>query len=206
MRRPRRQHSIVSINQVGTGAGGTVSSLGLRDFAIRAVPTHTPAAPRPAPSQRASALGELLVERNLITKEQLVSAIGHQRLSGRRIGQVLIDLGFTTPDAVLGALSIQQGLAATRLNGYTVSPAAVQALPEKVARKPLAVPLQKIGTMLHIAIANPKDLVALDDIRFASGCQIQTLVALEDEIPGALDRFYTQATFETSTEPDTGPV
>jgi type IV pilus assembly protein PilB len=101
-------------------------------------------------------------------------------------------MGFTTPDAVLGALSVQQGVAATRLNGHTVSPAAVQALPEKVARKHLAVPLQRVGTMLHIAIANPKDLDALDDIRFASGCQIQTHVALEDEIAAALDRFYSQ--------------
>src|SRR5262249_34358350 len=63
----------------------------------------------------------------------------------------------------------------------------------KVARKHSAVPLQKVGAMLHIAIANPKDLDALDDIRFASGCQIQTHVALEDEIAPALDRFYSQA-------------
>jgi type IV pilus assembly protein PilB len=142
---------------------------------------------------RPSALGELLLERDLITAEQLTAAINHQRVSGRRLGQVLIDMGFTTPDAVLGALSVQQGVAATRLNGYTVSPAAVEALPEKVARKHLAVPLQRVGMMLHVAIANPKDLDALDDIRFASGCQIQTHVALEDEIAAALDRFYSQA-------------
>ena len=81
----------------------------------------------------------------------------------RRLGQVLIDLGYTTPDAVLGALSLQLGVAATRLNGFTVSPAAVQALPEKVARKHMAVPLQKLGTMLQVAIASPTDLAALDD-------------------------------------------
>ncbi|HEV3139490.1 MAG TPA: GspE/PulE family protein [Vicinamibacterales bacterium] len=175
---------------------------------IRNMPA-TPAtttSPKTTPPMRPSALGELLLERELITKDQLAAAISHQRLSGRRLGQVLIDLGCTTPDAVLGALSIQQGVAATRLNGYTVSPAAVQALPEKVARKYLAVPLQKIGTMLHVAIANPKDLDALDDIRFASGCQIQTHVALEDEIPGALDRFYTQATLESELDGETSQV
>jgi len=153
----------------------------------------TPAVSKTTQPPRPSALGELLLERDLITAEQLTAAINHQRVSGRRLGQVLIEMGFTTPDAVLGALSVQQGVAATRLNGYTVSPAAVQALPEKVARKHMAVPLQKIGTMLHVAIANVKDLDALDDIRFASGCQIQTHVALEDEIPSALDRFYSQA-------------
>src|SRR5256885_13755206 len=94
---------------VSMGQGVTVS-LGLRDFAIRAVP---PPAPRPVyvPPPRASALGELLLERDLITGEQLTAAINHQRVSGRRLGQVLIDMGFTTPDAVLGALSIQQGVA-----------------------------------------------------------------------------------------------
>src|SRR5206468_7611872 len=122
------------------------------------------------------------------------------------LGQVLLDLGFTTPDAVLGALSVQLGVPATRLNGFTVSHAAVQALPEKVARKHLAVPLQKIGPMLQVAIASPTDLAALDDLRFASGCQIQTFVALEDEIVSALDRFYIDGSLETIPEDDSEAV
>ncbi len=130
----------------------------------------------------AAALGEVLLERGLITREQLDVAIEHQRVSSRRLGQVLIDLGFTTPDAVLGALSVQLGVPATRLHAAKVSAAAVGALPERVARQHLAVPLQKIGAILHVAIASPTDLAALDDLRFASGCQIQTCVALEDEI------------------------
>jgi type IV pilus assembly protein PilB len=155
-------------------------------------------AARPASTPRAgAALGKVLLERRLITDEQLTAALEHQRDSGRRLGQVLIDLGFTTPDAVLGALSLQLGVAATRLNGFTISPAAVRSLPEKVARKHMAVPLQKLGTMLQVAIASPTDLTALDDLRFASGCQIQTLVALEDEIVAALDRFYAQGMFES---------
>ena len=111
---------------------------------------------RPPVARAGGALGEVLLERELITREQLTLAIEHQRSSPeRRLGQVLLDLGFTTPDAVLGALSVQLGVPATRLNGFTVSHAAVQALPEKIARKHLAVPLQKIGTMLQVAIASP---------------------------------------------------
>src|SRR5438093_13102421 len=141
-----------------------------------------------------AALGEVLLARTLITPEQLRIAIDHQRTTTtRRIGQVLIDLGFTNADAVLGALSLQLGVPATRLNGYTVSATAVQALPEKLARKHSAVPLQKVGQVLQVAIAVPNDLVALDDLRFASGCQIQTSVALEDEIDTALNRFYGPA-------------
>src|SRR5206468_10506183 len=87
---------------------------------------------------------------------------------------------------------------ATRLNGYTVRPTAVRALPEKLARKHGAVPLQRVGQLLQVAIAVPTNLVALDDLRFASGCQIQTCVALEDEIAAALDRFYGAAAAETA--------
>ncbi len=155
---------------------------------------------RPAPTRAVPALGQILLERDLITHEQLTMAIDQQRRTNRRLGHVLIDLGFTTPDAVLGALSVQLGVAATRLNGFTVSHTAIQSLPERLARKHLAVPLQRIGSMLHVAIARPDDLAALDDLRFASGCQIQMFVALEDEILAALDRFYAEGSLETTQE------
>ena len=174
-------------------------ALEFRSAAVRDTKNAAPVKP-PPPHRAGAALGEVLLERQLITREQLTLAIEHHRNSERRLGQVLIDLGYTTPDAVLGALSLQLGVAATRLNGFTVSRAAVQALPEKVARKHMAVPLQKLGTMLQVAIASPTDLAALDDLRFASGCQIQTLVALEDEIVAALDRFYAQGMFESVTD------
>ena len=169
----------------------------------------TPPRPAAAPARRAApvpgstALGEVLLARDLITPDQLRIAIEHQRTSDRRLGQLLIDLGFTTADAVLGALSIQLGVPATRLNGFTVSASAVEALPEKLARKHLAVPLQKIGVMLQVAIASPNDLAALDDLRFATGCQIQTFVALEDEIVAAVDRFYGQPLPERGIDEDT---
>jgi type IV pilus assembly protein PilB len=83
------------------------------------------------------------------------------------------------------------------LNGYGVDALAVRAVPEKLARKHTAVPLQKVGQVLQIAIAVPNDLQALDDLRFASGCQIQTFVALEDEIAAAVDRFYGGALMVT---------
>lgn len=143
-----------------------------------------PAAPEP--------LGAMLLQRNLITADQLTIAIDQQKLTGRRLGNILVSMGFTTPDAVLGVLSVQLGVPAVRLNGHTVHRDAVGALPEKVARKHLAFPLLKVGTTLRVAIANPKDLAALDDIRFASGCRVETVVALEDEIREAFDRYYCE--------------
>ena len=167
-----------------------------------------PASRRAVRARGAAALGEVLLDRGVITAEQLQIAIDHQRTSDRRIGHVLIDLGFTNADAVLGGLSLQLGVPSTRLNGYRVSPSAVQAIPEKLARKHLALPLQKVGQMLQVAIAVPTDLAALDELRFASGCQIQTFVALEDEIADAVDRSYGAAAANDAAadEPTPEPV
>jgi type IV pilus assembly protein PilB len=136
------------------------------------------------------ALGELLLARELITVDQLNAAIEQQGRDGRRIGQILIESGATTADAVLGALSVQLGMPSTRINAYTLNAEALRALPEKVARKHRAFPIEKIGTTLTVALAAPADLEMIDDLRFASGCEIRTLVAMEDEITGALDRYY----------------
>jgi Type II secretion system (T2SS), protein E, N-terminal domain len=113
-----------------------------------AVHFNTPA-PRPVPGPaprrgpRGAALGEVLLERRVITAEQLQIAIEHQRTTNRRIGQLLIDLGFTTADAVLGDLTLQLGVPSMRLHGHRVSASALQAMPEKLARKHHAMPLQK---------------------------------------------------------------
>src|SRR4051812_48859675 len=172
------------------GRGSPGMAIRLSVPAPRPSPVPVPALARAAAACVVTALGEVLVERKMITTEQLETALAHQLTTNRRLGHVLIDLGFTNADAVLGALSLQLGVPSTRLNGYGVDAHAVRAVPEKLARKHTAVPLQKVGQVLQIAIAVPNDLQALDDLRFASGCQIQTFVALEDEIAAAVDRFY----------------
>jgi type IV pilus assembly protein PilB len=151
-------------------------------------------------------LGGLLRERDLITQDQLDAAIARQEKSGRRLGRELVELGFVTPEIVLEVLSQQLGIPTVRVNGYTVNPEAIRALPEKVARLHTAFPLQKVGTTLVVALASPKDLTALDDLRFASGCQIQTVLALEDEIEAALDQYYRDEWVPAPVEEEPGAV
>jgi type IV pilus assembly protein PilB len=180
---------------------------------LRAVPSARPvarvaspacstsaAASRPYVPQGHTALGGLLVERGLITEAQLEAAVNEQKKSGRRLGRVLVDQGVLSPEALLDVLSAQLGVPTSRINAYTVDPDALNALPEKVARRHTAFPLQKTGTTLLVALAVPKDLTALDDLRFASGCEIQTVLALEDEIIGALNRYYRDEWMPDITE------
>ena len=142
------------------------------------------------PIEGPKALGALLCERGLLNEDQLRSAILRQQQTGRRLGHVLVELGLVTAEAVLEALSQQMGVPTVRINAFTVNTDALNALPEKVARRHTAFPLQKVGTTLMVALASPKNLSALDDLRFACGCEIQTVLALEDEIVSAIDRYY----------------
>ena len=150
------------------------------------------------------ALGALLHDRGLLTEAQLDAAIARQRQTGHRLGHVLVDLGFVTCDAVLEALSQQVGVPTVRINAFTVNTEALRALPEKVARRHTAFPLQKLGTTLMVALASPKDLAALDDLRFACGCEIQTVLALENEIVSAIDRYYRDEWVPTALEEPSG--
>jgi type IV pilus assembly protein PilB len=141
-------------------------------------------------SKKGPALGEILVERKTLTEDQLREAMTRQQRSRKRLGEILMELGFASPDAVLDGLSAQLGVPPTRVNSYTVTPEALTCLSERVARKYTAVPLLKVGSTLIVATANPRDLQALDDLRFAAGCEVQTMIALESEIQQALATFY----------------
>lgn len=150
---------------------------------------HAPVEAAP-PSTPYVSLGAILLQHGVITEDQLIAALEHQKRTGRRLGYVLIDMGLTTEEAVLGGLGVQVGLPTVRVNAYTVDREAVKALPEKVARRHTAFPIQKVGTVLSVAASRPLDLHALDDLRFASNCEIRVAVALEHEILAALDRYY----------------
>src|SRR5688572_20731108 len=151
-------------------------------------------------------LGRLLLNRSIITQTELDAAIAHQKHSGVRLGQALVDLGYTTADAILATLGEQLDVPTTRLNANTVSSDGVLALPEKVARKLTAFPLSKTDTTLTVALATPRDLNVLDDLRFAAGCEIQVVLALEGEIHCAIDRYYRDAWLPGADDESDGTV
>jgi type IV pilus assembly protein PilB len=156
----------------------------------RAVPDDRPSDERHRPQRKGPALGEILVERKTLTEEQLREAIGRQQRSRKRLGEILMELGYASPDDVLDGLSTQLGVPPTRVNSYTVTPEAMTYLSEKIARKYTAVPMIKAGSTLVVATANPRDLQALDDLKFAAGCEVRTMIALESEIETALTSMY----------------
>jgi type IV pilus assembly protein PilB len=135
-------------------------------------------------------LGRLLVDCGIITRAQLDSATSRQQAGRSNLPQTIIDLGYATRDQVLDMLGKQFGVPATRVNAYAMDREALKAVPEKIARQAHAFPLFRVGNTLTVAVADPRNLAALDALRFAAGCDVQPVVALEEEIGFAIDRFY----------------
>ncbi|OAT79872.1 type II secretion system protein GspE [Desulfotomaculum copahuensis] len=134
-------------------------------------------------------LGDLLVETGVITREQLQQALAGQRRSSERLGRVLVRMGFVTERDITSALADQLGIAQVG-GGLVTDPQLLALLPEQLARRYKVIPLAREGRRLKVAMADPANLMALDDLRLVTGLEIDALLAGEREIESALQRYY----------------
>jgi hypothetical protein len=140
-------------------------------------------------------LGELLLEARAIDEGQLRNAQAHQRQWGGRLGRILVELKFIDEASLAMALAKQLGLESVRLSEADIDPAIVQLLPQTLAERHWVFPLRYwerepgIGE-LAVAIADPTNLAAADEIRFQTGKKVHLVVALEGEIAQAIRRYY----------------
>ena len=137
-----------------------------------------------------SRLGELLVSENLITRDQLEEALSYQKSNGGRLGSCLVKLNYINEDDLTGALSRQYGIPSINLSYYEMDPEIIKLLPRDVAVKYQVVPLSKVGSSLSIAMADPNNVVALDELKFLTSMNIEPLVAPESQVREALDKVY----------------
>lgn len=138
-------------------------------------------------------LGQRLVKANLITPEQLNQALTVQKGSGGRIGSILVKLAYIGEEEIASFLSRQYGVPAGDLNNIRLDPAVLKLIPAEVANKHLVIPLSRTGNTLTVAMANPSDIVVIDDLRFMTGYNIIPMVAPEISIRNALNRYYDTA-------------
>jgi type IV pilus assembly protein PilB len=138
----------------------------------------------------AKRLGELLVERKVITPEQLESALKIQQAKGGLLGQILVSLGFATEEAVAQAVTTQYGFPYLPLKSYTIDPELLCLIPENVARQYCLVPVDRIGDALTIAMADPLDAQVIEDIEMLSHCSVQVFVATMSDVADAIQRHY----------------
>jgi len=135
-------------------------------------------------------LGELLVERNIITKEQLEKALEIQKGKGGLLGEILNELGYAKEEDIAHALTAQYGFPFLPLANYEIEQQVVLTIPENVCSQYCLIPIDKIGNNLTIAMSNPLNAQAIEDVEEISKCSVQIFVATPSDIRKAIQKYY----------------
>jgi type IV pilus assembly protein PilB len=135
-------------------------------------------------------LGELLVERGVIKKSQLEEALAVQKERGGLIGEIIMELGFAKDEEIAQALTAQYGFPYLPLANYEIDAEVLNIIPARVARQYMLVPIDKIGDNLTIAMSNPLNAQAIEDIEMLTGSSVQTFVSTSTDIRQALAKYY----------------
>ena len=138
-------------------------------------------------------LGEILIKENLITSEQLKQALDYQKQHGGRLGTCLMKLGFISDDEITAVLSRQYGVPSINLKYYEVDASVIKLIPQDTAIRYQIVPLSRVGSTLTIAMTDPTNVFAMDDIKFMTGFNVEPVVASESAINEAINKFYGEA-------------
>jgi len=146
-----------------------------------------------ATSVRPERLGEILVRENLISPEQLRKGLEYQSAQGGRLGTALVKLGFIADDDMAIILAQQYGLPAVNLAELDVDPEVVRVIPMETALRHQVLPVSRFGASLTVAVADPTNVFALDDIKFRTSLSVEPVVASEGAISEAIKRFYGDA-------------
>jgi type IV pilus assembly protein PilB len=135
-------------------------------------------------------LGDLLVKEKIITTEQLDQAIKKQKEENCRLGAALVKLGVMTDEDVTNFLSKQYGVPAINLSYFEIDPAVVKLVPVETAKRYQILPLSRVGASLTIAMVDPTNVFAMDDIKFMTGFNIEPVVASEAAIAAGIEKAY----------------
>lgn len=135
-------------------------------------------------------LGELLLREKRITPGQLQEALNHQRTHGGRLGSNLVKLGFVRDEEITSLLSRQYGVPAINLSQFDLDPAVVKLIPGETAAKYQVIPVGRSGTALTLAMTDPTNVFAMDDIKFMTQLHIEPVVASEHAVRDAIARYY----------------
>ncbi|MEC4676447.1 MAG: type IV-A pilus assembly ATPase PilB [Nitrospirota bacterium] len=138
----------------------------------------------------AAKLGQLLIASNIITEEQLKEALNVQKKDGGRLGTNLVTLGFITEDKLVAFLSKQYGVPAINLSEYKIDQSILKLISADIAKKYLIMPVARVGATLTIAMADPSNVFAIDDVKFMTGYNVEVVVSSESAIINTISSYY----------------
>lgn len=137
-------------------------------------------------------IGEMLLAAKLITEDQLKKALEVQQKERGNLGSNLIKLGYINEEKLTSFLSKQYGIPAINLLDYEIDPSVIKLIPSEVVRKYQVIPVMKTGAIVTIAMADPSNVFAVDDIRFMIGYNVETVIATESALKIAINKYYNQ--------------
>src|ERR671915_575890 len=135
-------------------------------------------------------LGEILVRENLISPQNLREALDYQREHGGRLGFNLVKLGLVSDDMITAVLSRQYGIPSVNLDLFNIDPAVLSLIPQEVAQKHSVLPLSRVGATLTLAMVDPTNVFAMDDVKFMTGLNVEPVVVAEGSVQQAISKYY----------------
>lgn len=142
------------------------------------------------PGNEKRRIGELLLEAGIITRQQLEEALQIQKKTGKKIGEVLIEKGYVTEDEILEVLEFQLGIPHVKLEQYNIDPEVMNLVSESIARRHTLLPIQLKDDKLIVAMADPLNIFAIEDVSIYSGKNVQPVIAKSSDIKRAIEKYY----------------
>lgn len=145
-------------------------------------------------------IGEILVNLGIISEEQLVSALKLQKERNIVLGKILIEEGFIKEEQIIEVLELQFGLESVRLDKYDINPDVPNLISEKMARRHHLIPVQIENEKLVVAMTDPLNIFALDDLKLATGYDVKPLIATEKDVAIAIEQYYKKSSAENTMQ------
>src|SRR6188472_2378253 len=151
-------------------------------------------------------IGELLLKEKRVSAEQLQEALNYQPTNGGKLGANLVKLGFVKDEEITALLSKQYGVPSIGLTKFEIDPAVIKLVPGETARTYQIVPLSRAGATLTIAMTDPTNVFAMDDVKFMTGYNVEPVVASETAVLDSIDKYYGVGTPSSEKPKAGGPV
>lgn len=135
-------------------------------------------------------IGQILIKRGFITKEQLKDALEVQKKEGGFVGEILVKMGYVTERDIVVALIVQCGFPYIAVNKYDIDMKIANLIPEEIARKYHMVPLDRVGDVLSVVMNNPLNTAMISEVEKITNCKVATFIATKTEIDEAIDKWY----------------
>jgi type IV pilus assembly protein PilB len=142
------------------------------------------------PTKKRLRLGDALIQDGLITDEQLQASLAKQKKTGKRLGEVLVEMGLVKEEEIVEVLGRQLGMPYINLTNYLIDPITAKIIPEHVSKRHKLIPINKVGNKLTVAMVDPLNVLAIDDIQLMTGLIVKPVVATSKDIQDAINKTY----------------